>query len=544
MNVKRMTVIVSLLAVLAAFAAPLMTADSSDAVVDEDVKVSIPGYTITDMDPSADTILLKISLSVQNGKPLEVPIYIINVSDSLLNIYTIGGTGDEISISGSTDKDILHPLDGTNYDLATVTMVVTADNYATNHDSSAEFTVVVSDMIDTSSTLTIKVVADVQIQSTFYSEDSYNKFFGIVPNTLPAPLDSVWVTALITIIGWMFIGFLITRLVSPLLSKMVGYRKTEEEKTNLRRSLGKTLALLIFIMAINQCLDIVGTGPSLTHMVSSISSMFYVALGALIAWQIYMFVITMVLTNVDDDVAKGVDSSLIPLFKMLGKIVIGIAAVTAILASFGVDLAGILVSAGVVTLGITLGAQNTLNQFFSGIVLLATRPFQKGDFVTIGTDTYIVHNVRLMFCEFENWDKDRIITMPNNMVASSLIVNLTRSSKATKIFIYMSVAYDADLTLAKELMIKAAEMHPHVITDGTYAKPGTRLTNFLDSGIEYRLACFVDDFDNSAHYAGQIREIIFKLFVDNGVEIPYNRLEVAMLEPCDGKKKDSDNTDD
>ena len=93
-------------------------------------------------------------------------------------------------------------------------------------------------------------------------------------------------------------------------------------------------------------------------------------------------------------------------------------------------------------------------------------------------------------------------------------------------------------------MIKAAEMHPHVITDGSESKPSTRLTNFLDSGIEYRLACFVDDFDGSANFAGQIREIIFKLFQDNGIEIPYNRLEVSMLEPCDGKKKESDTTAD
>ena len=74
--------------------------------------------------------------------------------------------------------------------------------------------------------------------------------------------------------------------------------------------------------------------------------------------------------------------------------------------------------------------------------------------------------------------------------------------------------------------------------------PSTRLTNFLDSGIEYRLACYVDDFDNNSHYAGQIREIIFKLFKDNGIEIPYNRLEIDLLGPCDGKKKESDKTTD
>ena len=38
--------------------------------------------------------------------------------------------------------------------------------------------------------------------------------------------------------------------------------------------------------------------------------------------------------------------------------------------------------------------------------------------------------------------------------------------------------------------------------------------------------------------------MMYKLFLDNDVEIPYNRLEITMLEPCDGKKKDTDKTDD
>ena len=278
---------------------------------------------------------------------------------------------------------------------------------------------------------------------------------------------------------------------------------------------------------------------------SSLSTILYVAIGAMIGWEIYLFIVTSFFRNAEDSIeVDGFDTSLVPLFKMIGKLVISVVAVAVILACFGVDLGGILLSAGVVSLGITLGAQNILGQFFSGIVLLSTRPFKKGDYVKINDTVYIVRKVKLMYTEFNNWDKDQIVTMPNNVVSSASIVNLTKDSKNTRIFVYMDVAYDADLSLAKELMIKAAMMHPHVIKDGSEPMPGTRLTAFLDSGIEFRLACFVDDFDNSSHYAGQLREMMYKLFLDNDVEIPYNRLEITMLEPCDGKKKDTDKTDD
>ena len=149
-----------------------------------------------------------------------------------------------------------------------------------------------------------------------------------------------------------------------------------------------------------------------------------------------------------------------------------------------------------------------------------------------------------MYTEFENWDRDQIVTMPNNAVTSATMINYTKGDPRTRIFIYMSVAYDTNLTLAKELMIQAANMHPHVIKDKTCVPPNTRLTNFLDSGIEYRLACYVDNYDLSAHYAGQIREIIYKLFKDNGIEIPYNRLQIDILSDCDGRKRPTDDTPD
>ena len=271
----------------------------------------------------------------------------------------------------------------------------------------------------------------------------------------------------------------------------------------------------------------------------------YVLIGAVLAWQIYVFLITNLIKGIDEGLdVDGIDASLIPLFKMIGKIVICVVAATIILAAFGVDLAGIMVSAGVITLGITFGAQEIISQFFSGIVLLSTRPFKKGDFVSLNGTSYKVHKVRLMYTEFENWDRDQIITMPNNVVSSATMVNFTKGSPNTRIFIYVTVAYDANLTLAKELMIRAANMHPHVVKDKSVIPPNTRLTAFQDSGIEYRLACFVDDYDMSAHYAGQIREIIYKLFLDNGVEIPYNRLEVDLRSVCDGRKREGDDTPD
>ena len=231
------------------------------------------------------------------------------------------------------------------------------------------------------------------------------------------------------------------------------------------------------------------------------------------------------------------DMSLLPLFKMIGKVGIGLFVVVAVLGAFGVDLAGILVSAGVVTLGITLGAQNTLNQFFSGVVLLATRPFKKGDFVMINNTTYIVRKVKLMYTEFLNWDKDQVVTIPNNTVSSATLVNLTKEYHGTRVFAFVDVAYDSDLELVKRCLEAAGMKHPHVIKDGSRTPPSARLVGFGGSGISFRLACYVDDYDDSSHYCGQIRELIFNEFRDAGVEIPFNRIQVDILSDVEDNRK-------
>ena len=390
-----------------------------------------------------------------------------------------------------------------------------------------------------------EIYFDVDVHSAFYSEGMYNKIFGVYENPFPAPLNIPEFAALATLFFWVLASVILGFVVLPYVNVLVEGRYPNSKLDESQISTIRMIFAVMIFTGLGQCMQIVGADAAYIHIYDTWSNVIYVCIGAVIAWNVWKAVVNVLARILDDTVdIEGADSSLVPLFKMIGEILIAVVSVAIILSSFGVDLGGILVSAGVVSLGITLGAQNILGQFFSGIVLLSTRPFKKGDFVKINGNVYTVMRVKLMFTEFKNWDGDQIITIPNNTVTAATVVNLTRDSKDTRIFIYMSVAYEANLTLAKELMLKAAMMHPHVIKDGSRIMPGTRLTNFLDSGIEYRLSCYVDDFDNSSHYAGQIREIMYKLFVDNNVEIPYNKMEVYVHGECDGKRRADDKTDD
>lgn len=541
MNARKLTVLMLVTVLIAVTVPGLMSeadADTSDSVI-----INVDGGSGS-----------SVQVDMDSGSVETVVLYVTNHSSSYLSLDVPKLDTDVLDVTstvkvGGTESNIIYPSgDSEGRHIAIITLSFQTDRLADTQTFSGNITLTFTDLglsPDQDNVFTKDVPITVNVNSVYTSEGSYNQFFGLFPNTLPAPFNQPWVTAVITFVLWIIISVIVCEAVIPLFTKLVGTRKTPAEKKSIRSTLTKTISVLMIVVAINECLNIVGTSAEIMSVVSTWSLVFYVIIGAILSWQIYMFIVTAIINGLDEAAdIDGIDNSLIPLFKMIGRLVICVLAATIILAAFGVDLAGIMVSAGVITLGITFGAQEIISQFFSGIMLLATRPFKKGDYISLNGTTYIVHKVKMMYTEFENWDKDQIITMPNNAVTAATMINYTKGDPRTRIFIYMSVAYNADLTLAKELMIQAANMHPHVIKDKTCIPPNTRLTNFLDSGIEYRLACYVDDYDLSAHYAGQIREIIYKLFKDNNIEIPYNRLQIDILSDCDGRKRASDATPD
>ena len=541
MNIRKTTVLLLIAAILAV-AVPSALTESPDAATSDNVIVNVgDGGDFIHMD-------------LNSNSSSTVVVYITNLSSSYLSLDVPGLENDAFSMTssisvGGAASNILYPVgDAEGRHIAILTLVFTADRLADTQTYTGTVDLTFTDLgmaPSEGNVFHVTIPATLDVNSVYTSEGSFNQFFGIFPNTLSEPFNKPWFTALVTFVLWIVITVVVCEAVIPFFTKFAGTRKTPAEKDKLRNTLTKTISVLMIVVAVNECLNIVGTSAEIMSLVSTWSLVLYVIFGGIIAWQIYLFIITTILNGIDEAVdVKGIDNSLIPLFKMIGRLIICVLGATIILAAFGVDLAGIMVSAGVITLGITFGAQEIISQFFSGVVLLSTRPFKKGDYISLNGTTYIVHKVRLMYTEFENWDRDQIVTMPNNAVTSATMINYTKGDPRTRIFIYMSVAYDTNLTLAKELMIQAANMHPHVIKDKTCVPPNTRLTNFLDSGIEYRLACYVDNYDLSAHYAGQIREIIYKLFKDNGIEIPYNRLQIDILSDCDGKKRPTDDTPD
>ena len=87
------------------------------------------------------------------------------------------------------------------------------------------------------------------------------------------------------------------------------------------------------------------------------------------------------------------------------------------------------------------------------------------------------------------------------------------------IFCQVPVAYNSNVELVKELLLKAAMSHDEVIKTGRN-KPNVLLKSFGDYGLNFQLWCLIKDANKKSIVQSDLNFSILKLFSDNRIEIP------------------------
>ncbi|MCL1811140.1 MAG: mechanosensitive ion channel family protein [Methanomassiliicoccaceae archaeon] len=472
---------------------------------------------------------LKISAGSSDTFRIEVVNYLNYLGNDLTNSRMV--TLEFVPLSNITVSADINDFVLNGQEHQPVNITVSVDRYAAAATYQVNIVLIVSSLDMGSAIVTAAPVpVDLDVLSPLSSGDAYNKLLGIFDNPLPEPLNTPLATAVITFLLMLIIGTLAVMFLVPLLLRFLT-RSHEEMGDKLRSALRTLVPLVLSLYAFDIGLRVYGASEEVIGTVENWFNVIYVILGALIVWKVYVVFIHFIISRISKN--KHIDQKDVdiePLLRLLGKLIIAVLSVAMIMSAWGFNLTAIITGAGIVSLGITLGAQNVLNQFFSGMVLLITRPFKSGDVVKIGSSNtiYKVSSVNIMNTVFENWDNKETVVMPNNTVSSSTIVNMTGDGLIYKIMVYMNVAYENDTDLAQQLMKEVAMEHPNVISNGSVDLPSTRVTAFLDSSIELRLTSYVYDFNDHGKISGELREAIFKTFKKNGITVPFPQMDVHL----------------
>ena len=164
---------------------------------------------------------------------------------------------------------------------------------------------------------------------------------------------------------------------------------------------------------------------------------------------------------------------------------------TNFLSTFQVDFGVLIAGVGVVGLVIALAAQDTLSNFFSGILLLLDQGFKTGDMIKF-SDTYcIIREVGLRSTKIYDIINHVIIIIPNNALANQDIVNLTKPDRYYRLRILVGVSYDSDAREVEKTLIEVSKENKDVEQDDPTRLPIVRFQAFGDSTLNFALVVWI-----------------------------------------------------
>ena len=159
-----------------------------------------------------------------------------------------------------------------------------------------------------------------------------------------------------------------------------------------------------------------------------------------------------------------VDDILIPVLSLFGPIVLITIAALIILPMWGLDVSSVLLGAGVLGLVLGLALQETLSNIFSGLGLLIEAPFKRGDLIRLVSGKVCeVQRLGLRSTTLLSLDEQATIFMPNKVLATDYLINLTKPTAEQRYSIEVTVDSTHDLTRVKSLLYGIAAGHPGVV---------------------------------------------------------------------------------
>lgn len=200
-----------------------------------------------------------------------------------------------------------------------------------------------------------------------------------------------------------------------------------------------------------------------------------------------------------------------------------IAAAGFALAAAGINFSNLAIVAGALGVGIGFGLQSIVNNFISGLILLAERPVRVGDWVVLDAGQGIVKRINVRSTEIETFDSCSII-VPNLMLITGVVKNWTHGDTIGQFLVTVTVDLACDAETVRKVMLDAAREHPKVMT---FPEPNITLARVGPSGLDFELRGSVADVFEAGNVASDIRFALLTLFRQKGITIP---LAVGLLQ--------------
>ena len=218
---------------------------------------------------------------------------------------------------------------------------------------------------------------------------------------------------------------------------------------------------------------------------------------------------------------KGVDETLAEFIGGVVKTLILVFVVIIVLGKFGISIAPFVAAIGALAFGASFAVQGPLSNYGAGITIILTRPFKKGDTITVKEVSGIVEKISLASTILSTEDGEEI-TIPNKHILGEIIHNSFENKVVED---EVCIAYGDSPRAVVEMILNILKNQPEVVST---PRPIVGIDAFGESGIHLCLRYWVP----TKHYH-QLRVkmnlLVFEALIAENITIPYPRRDILMV---------------
>lgn len=200
-------------------------------------------------------------------------------------------------------------------------------------------------------------------------------------------------------------------------------------------------------------------------------------------------------------------------------------AVTA-LSLLHVPLAAFAFVSGAVAIGVGFGAQNLINNFISGWILLFEKPVRIDDFIEINEHMGVVERIGNRSTRIRRTDGVHLL-IPNSQMLERVVVNWTLIDDHIRSIVRVGVAYGSPVQKVADLVLQAVTEQEEAEKEPA---PRVILEDFGDNAIVFDAYfwCEVGGERELRQIRSTIRFRIAELFAEHGIVISFPQRDVHL----------------
>ncbi len=138
---------------------------------------------------------------------------------------------------------------------------------------------------------------------------------------------------------------------------------------------------------------------------------------------------------------------------------------------------------GAVAIGFGFGAQNIINNFISGWILMSSRPVRIGDFVEVEDTRGVIERISNRSTQIRRTDGAHLL-VPNSLMLERTVTNWSLIDRDIRTTVRVGVTYGSPVERVRELLLAAAAEHAGVLPE---PKPFVAFEDFGDNALVFDL---------------------------------------------------------